>query len=121
MLARNMPTQKEKIWGAVSHLSYLSGLPILVPLIIFLWKRDQSPFVAEQAKQAIGMHIATVIAIALAFGFSFATVGFGAFVAVPALTLFGILAFVFSIIAVIKIGQGENYHYPVFGDWIDRL
>jgi uncharacterized Tic20 family protein len=116
-----MPTQEEKIWGAVSHLSYLSGLPILVPLIIFLWKREQSPFVAAQAKQAVGMHIATVIAIALAIGFSFATVGFGMVVAIPALSLFGVLAFVFSIIAVIKIAQGESYHYPVFGDWVDRL
>lgn len=116
-----MPTQDEKIWGSVSHLSYLAGLPIVVPLILYLWKRDQSAFVAGQAKQAVGMHIATVIAFAIGIGFSFGTFGFGVFLAVPMLWLFGVIAFICSIVAVLKIAQGESYHYPVFGNWVDRL
>ena len=116
-----MPTQEEKIWGAVSHLSYLAGLPIVVPLIIFLWKREQSSFVASQAKQAVGMHVATVVAFALAFGFSFGTFGFGVVLAVPLMILFGVLAFVSTIVAVLKVAQGESYHYPVFGNWVESL
>lgn len=116
-----MPTQDEKIWGAVSHLSYLAGLPVIVPLVIFLWKREQSPFVAAQAKQAVGLHIVSIIAFALAFGFSFATFGFGVALAVPAMMVLGVLAFILSIVAVVKVSQGESYHYPVFGRWVDSL
>lgn len=116
-----MPTQEEKIWGAVSHISYLAGLPVIVPLIIFLWKREQSAFVASQAKQAVGLHIATIIACAIALGFSFATFGLGLALAVPSLMVLSVIAFILSVVAVIKVSQGESYHYPLFGGWVDRL
>ncbi|MBS2039296.1 DUF4870 domain-containing protein [bacterium] len=116
-----MPTQEEKIWGALAHVSYLAGLPLIFPLILYIWQREHSPFVAAQAKQAVGLHLVTLILVALTVGVSFATFGLGLLVAVPALSLFGILAFIFSVLAAIQVAQGNSYHYPVFGRWVDSF
>lgn len=116
-----MPTQSEKIWGALAHVSYLAGLPLIFPLILFIWKRQESPFIAKQAKQAVGLHLVTIILVALAFGLIFGTLGLGMIVAIPGLTVFSVAAVVFSIIAAIQVAQGNSYHYPLFGRWVDSL
>ena len=121
MLEAMMPSKEEKLWAASAHLSYLLGLPVVLPLILFLWKRDQSPFIAEQAKQAIGLHIVTFVVVLLAVLFSFGTLGVGALAAIPLVSLFCMLTMIFTIVAVIKIAEGQTYHYPLFGNWIARL
>jgi uncharacterized Tic20 family protein len=49
-------SQDEKTMAMLAH-----GLPILVgfwaPLIIWLLKKDQSPYIAEQAKEALNFQI----------------------------------------------------------------
>ena len=116
-----MPTQEEKLWGAASHISYLIGLPLVFPLLLYVWKRNQSNFIAAQAKQAVGLHLFLLVAVAIAWAVIFATVGFGMVVAIPGLMLLGTASIIFSVIAVIKISQGHSYHYPLFGDWVDSL
>ena len=116
-----MLSQEDKLWAASGHLSYVLGLPIIFPVILYLWKKDSAPFVADQAKQAIGLHLVTVIVSVLAVAFSFATFGIGILAAVPFLMLFATAAFVFSVVAALKISDGQSYQYPLFGEWIDRL
>ena len=115
-----MNTQ-QKLWAASAHLAYICGLPVILPLILFLWKRDSDRFVAEQAKQAVGLHVVAIVLVSICVFFMFATLGVGALVAVPALWVFGTAAIVFSIVACLKIAEGKTYHYPVFGEWIANL
>ena len=113
--------REEKLWAAAGHLSYLLGLPIIVPLLILLWKRDSSAFVAEQTKQAIGLHLAMVVAGFAAVAFSFATLGLGMIAAIPAIIALTLVTIVLTIIACIKISEGKSYHYPIIGEWIARF
>src|SRR3954464_13024820 len=59
-------TPDERNWGMLAHLSsliaiWLVGLAFLGPLLIWLLKKDQSPFVADQAKEALNFQIAVFI------------------------------------------------------------
>ena len=102
----------DRTWGMLAHLSgllaaWLGGFSFLGPLIIWLVKKDQSAFVADQAKEALNFQIAVTIA---------------AWISVPLIWFFCIglimLALVFigsivySIIAAMEANRGVNYRYP---------
>src|SRR5438270_6139785 len=65
-----VPTPEERSWGLLAHLSaliasLLGGLTFLGPLVVWLIKKDQSPFVADQAKEALNFQIAVLIVSAI--------------------------------------------------------
>src|SRR6185312_9833899 len=61
-----VPTQDERTWGLIAHLSsliaWLVALPFVGPLVVWVIKKDQSPFVADQAKESLNFQIAVLIA-----------------------------------------------------------
>ena len=114
-----MPTQNEKLLAAAGHLAYLVGLPLIFPLVLFLWQRDQSRFVAEQAKQAIILHLTALFLILLGVGFSIGTFGVGAFAVIPTLSFLGFVAVVLTVVAVLKVAEGRHYRYPIIGGLLD--
>jgi uncharacterized protein len=89
-------------------LAHLGGLVLsFIPaLVIWLVKKDTSPFVAAQAKEALNFQITLFIALGVSAILIFAVVG--CFL-LPAVQICGI---VFCIIAAVKAGKGENYRYP---------
>jgi uncharacterized Tic20 family protein len=105
------PTQDERTWGMVAHLSALGFfiLPfgnIIGPLVVWLAKRDHSAFVGLHAKEALNFNI-TVLIGALVCGVLFLfSIGI----------LFGAVLFVFwlvlTIIAALKANEGATYRYP---------
>src|SRR5438309_4743365 len=65
-----VPTPEERSWGLIAHLSaliasLLGGLTFLGPLVVWLIKKDLSPFVADQAKEALNFQIAVFIVSAI--------------------------------------------------------
>src|SRR4029453_11198418 len=63
---QHVPTADERTWGLLAHLSsliasLLGGMTFLGPLIVWLIKKDQSPFVGDQAKEALNFQIAVLI------------------------------------------------------------
>src|SRR5690606_3159272 len=79
----------------------------LPALIIWLTKKDESPYLAQQAKEALNFQIT----IALAFFVCFILV----FVLIGALLIWlvWLADIIFSIVAAVKASKGMNYHYPV--------
>src|SRR5213082_4036212 len=62
-----LPTPEERSWGMLAHLSsviaiLLGGMSFLGPLIVWIVKKDQSPFVADQGKEALNFQIAVLLA-----------------------------------------------------------
>src|SRR2546429_9994438 len=57
------PTENERTWGMLAHLSALVGLVIplvgnvLGPLLVSIARSDQSAFVAAHAKEALNFNI----------------------------------------------------------------
>ena len=106
------PTADDRQWALLAHLSgliasMLGGLSFLGPLIIWLVKKDQSAFVADQAKEALNFQIAVTIALLVSIAIGAATcVGF---LLVP---IVGIGSLVFAIIAAMEANKGVAYRYP---------
>jgi uncharacterized Tic20 family protein len=106
------PTAEERQWALVAHLSglvasALGGFAFLGPLVVWLVKKDQSVFVADQAKEALNFQIAVTIALLVSFGIAIVTC-----VGVILLPIVGIGSLVFSILAAVEANKGVYYRYP---------
>jgi uncharacterized protein len=96
------PTSDEKTLALLSHvLTFAAGF--LAPLIIYLFKKDESSFVTWHAKESLNFQITIFIIIAVLF----ITV-----IGILLVWIVGICALVLVIIATIKASEGKLYKYP---------
>jgi len=106
-------TSDEKLWGLFIHLggalggftSYL-GVPggnLLVPLVLWLIKKDESPFLNDQGKEVLNFQLCIFILSILCFVtcilFWMAWV-------------LSIIALIFGIVGAVKANEGVAYRYP---------
>lgn len=89
-------------------LAHILGIVLyfIGPLIIWLIKKDQSPFVDDQGKEALNFQI--TIAIAWVAVGILAPIGIG-FLLAPVV---GIANLVLCIMGGIAANNGQNYRYP---------
>ena len=99
------PSKDEKMWGMLAHLSAII-LWFVGPLVIWLIKREEMPFVNDQGKEALNFQITVAIAFVACFVLSF--VGIGCIV----LPLVSIANIVMVIMAGLKANDGVAYRYP---------
>ncbi len=99
--AENSINSDDRLWATLAHLAYLV-LPILGALVIWLVKKDDSEFVAEQALEALNFQLTVFIV-------SFATAM--TFVLIPLTLVVGIGALVYCIIAAMQVNKGVRYKY----------
>ncbi len=99
----------------MAMLAHLLGIVtgFIGPLIIWLIKKDDEPFVNDQGKEALNFQITVAIIYAAMVALSCITFGFAAIIAVPIMLGAGIAALVFCIIAGLKANEGEAYRYPI--------
>ena len=105
-------TSEERTWGMLCHLIAFSGFIIpfgslFGPLIIWMIKKDEMPFVDDQGKESLNFQLTMLIAYIVSFILMFILIGF---------LLIGILiiyAIVVIIIASIKANEGVCYRYPL--------
>ena len=104
-------SKEERNWAMFAHLSALLVYPTLIggivgPLVIWLMRKDDMSFAADQAKETLNFQI-TVYLIGLVCGILFLVlIGF---------VLFGLLVVahvVLTIIAAVKASEGVAYRYP---------
>ncbi len=100
------PSSEDRTMGMLCHLlAIFTGF--LGPLIIWLVKKDQSPFVDDQGKEALNFQLTMLIGWVIAFVTSFFCIGFFIGAALVVVNL------VFCILATIKANQGIAYRYPI--------
>lgn len=95
----------------MAMLAHLLGifLGFIGPLIIWLMKKDESPFVNDQGKEALNFHITLIIMYVVISPITVITCGFGGVLyAVPA-----ILQLVCGIMGSIEASKGNYYRYPL--------
>lgn len=93
--------------GALGFLSAYVGLPggnIVIPVIIWLIKKDTSPFVNDQGKEVLNFHICTFIVAVLCI-----MTCIGAPLVIP----IGVAALVLGIVGAVKANEGIAYRYPL--------
>lgn len=104
-------TGEERTLAVICHLVSLLATSILcnifVPLVIMLI--SDSPFVKDQAKEALNFQISIVFLalVSVLLCFCFLLVG------LPMLIAVGIMGFILPIIAAITAGGGTAYRYPL--------
>ncbi len=105
-------TADEKNMAMLSHLLALSGyvIPfgnILGPLIIFLIKKDQSPYVRDHAVESLNFQISLLIYTIVSAVLIFVIIGFFLIFAVA------IAGLILCIMAGLKASEGQLYRYPL--------
>lgn len=105
-------SKDERTWAMLCHLTALAGfigIPfgnILGPLICWLLKKEEYPFVNEQGKEALNFQITLTIAALIAGLLCLILIG------IPILLAIIIGGVVLSIMAGIKANDGVSYKYP---------
>lgn len=133
-------TAEERNWAMAAHLSALiavAGLPfghVIGPLVVYLIKGHQSPFVADHARASLNYQLTIsllgfgAILVGVAVFFAFALVGahpaysgstatgiafFGVWVLIAAIVLLAmLLSLIFIILGSVAASSGRPYSYP---------
>jgi uncharacterized Tic20 family protein len=99
------PDKDSKMMAMLAHLL---GIPLgpIGPLIIWLIKKDQSPFVNDQGREALNFQITLLIGYIIGGATIALCVGM---LIVPAIA---IISLIFCIMGALKANQGIAYRYP---------
>jgi hypothetical protein len=112
-MAESTIARDARKWAMICHIISLVGLLgngvgyLLAPLIVWLLKKEDDPFIDEQGKEVVNFQITMIIAVLICLPLAFVIIG------IPLLVLIAILMTVFPIIAAIKANDGEHYRYPL--------
>ncbi len=108
---RNL-SETERNWAMLCHLSAFAGFffpfgGIIGPLICWLSRKDESPWVNENGKASMNFQLSILLYMVLAIPLCFIILG------IPIVMFLGILKIVCIIIASIKASKGERFKYPL--------
>lgn len=92
----------------IAVLTHLGGIffGFIPALIVWLLKKDDSPFIGEQAREALNFQITVLIGFVCAWVLTFVLVGL---LLLPALVVANL---VLCIMAAVGVSKGEDYRYP---------
>jgi uncharacterized protein len=101
-----MRPEEARQWAMFAHLSAIL-LGFIGPLVIYLVKKDEDAFVADQAREALNFQLTVLIGAFICVILAFVIIGF---FLIPVLV---IGALVFEIIAGVQANKGIWYRYPL--------
>lgn len=129
------PEQDERIMAALSHVSIVIGLAVILPAIIWFAYKDKSPYVRFQALQATIWQLVTTVGGMIFGGCAFVALMMtgamadsgdgGGFVCLPfpIFCLVGLLSVAFTIYgiyaAIVTFG-GSDFRYPIISSWLEN-
>jgi uncharacterized Tic20 family protein len=102
-----------RTWALLCHLSAFAGLLgngigyLLGPLIVWLIKRQEHPFIDEQGKEAVNFQLTMLLVFVLSLILSCVLIG------IPMLIALGILEIVAPIVGAINASNGQHFRYPL--------
>lgn len=93
----------------LAMLAHLLGIvsSFIGALVIWLLKKDQSPFVDDQGKEALNFQITVLLGYMVAGFLTFLLIGF---VLIP---LVMVANFILCILAAVAASKGRSYRYPL--------
>jgi len=100
-------------WAMICHMVALVGLLgngigfLLGPLVVWLIKKEDDPFIDEQGKEAVNFQLTMFIAAIISAFLILVVIG------ILLLIIVGLMMIVFPIIAALKANEGEHYRYPI--------
>jgi uncharacterized Tic20 family protein len=112
LMNKPMSEDEERQWAMFAHIGTFSSMfvplgNIIAPIVIWQLKKNESPFVVEQAKESLNFQITLMIYAVISFLLVFIVIGF---FLIFALVIFGLII---VIVAGVKANDGEHYRYPM--------
>lgn len=112
-------SREERTWALVAHAGGPAGLLLsaglfgfAVPLVIWLAKRDDSEFVADQAKEALNFQLTLFLIHAALWLFVLLTLGLGLLLVWPFALALWLVELVLGLVAALRSHKGERFRYP---------
>ena len=103
----NDATPGERAYAACNHLVMFVGVPVLPQLVMWLIKRDDSPFLDDHGKEALNFQISVILLAAISA--ILVVVGVG----ILMLMALGPFILISTIVATIRASQGRYFRYPM--------
>lgn len=107
------PGKDERLWATFAHLAALAGLVVPIPvanligpLVVWLIKKDEYPFVNDQGKESVNFQISMTIYLLVGILLCFVLIGF---LVLAALAIFQLIV---VIVAAVKANEGVAFRYP---------
>jgi uncharacterized protein len=112
-------TGEQKLLALLAHLGYLLGGVgfIIAPLVIFLIRKED-PFVYEHAKQALMAHLAILAASVITGVLCALLIGL---LLLPVIAILWLILLITSIIAAIRVLDGQLYEYPFIQKFVRKI
>lgn len=114
---------EDRLWATLAHLSaLLGGLAtspfggwgcFAGPLLVWLFKRSDMPFVDHQGKEALNFNITLAIFSLVLQLLVVGTLGLGIILAAPLWLLLAVYWLIFTLIAAFRANKGRYYQYPL--------
>lgn len=102
-----VPSSDEKNIATVTHLA--GTIFLFIPaLIVWILKKDDSAYIADQAKEALNFQITVAIAMFVA-----ANILIWILVGLALIPIIWITNIILSILAAVATSKGETYRYPI--------
>ncbi|MFC7732850.1 DUF4870 domain-containing protein [Actinomadura keratinilytica] len=103
-------TADERTWALLGHLGQLL-LGFIAPLLVYLIKKDESPFLRHHGAQGLNFALTQAVYLVINIVLMFLLIGF--------LTFFAqfIAEIVLLIMAAVAGNRGEYYRFPSFMAW----
>lgn len=111
--------QQARTWALFTHLSSLSmyvGVPfgnVVGPLVLWLIRKDDMPFVDDQGKEALNFNISVLLYAVIAGIFALVTIGVGLIIAIPLWLILVVGHLVYTILGTINANNGVYHRYPL--------
>ena len=116
-LSGRRPTPDDRLWAMLAHLSspiaaVISGgwLTIVGPLVVYLAKKDSSPFARNAAAGAFNFSIAMWLTSLVGWLLTITVIG--AVIGIPMILIGTFGSIVLGLVGAIKTWNGESYVYP---------
>ncbi|MYL46784.1 DUF4870 domain-containing protein [Virgibacillus halodenitrificans] len=101
-----MPTEDDRLFSMLIYvLSF--PFPVLGPLLIWLFKREESEFVDYHGKEYFNFLVSFTIYGIISGILVLILIG------ILMLIILGIIVFILTIVAAVKAYQGEKYRFPL--------
>jgi uncharacterized Tic20 family protein len=102
-----IPSQDEKNLALVMHVLSLLGFSLIGPLIIWLIKKDESPFIDKQGRELLNFQLSVLIYAVICIPLCFVLIG------IPMLFAIGIVSLILTIIGLVRATEGKIYRFPL--------
>ena len=109
-MAMNAPSpisSSDRLFALACHLCVFVGFVFVLPLIVYLVKREESEWVTAHAREALNFHLSMLLYSVCAIPLCFILIGF------LVLGVLGLITAVLAIVAAIKAAEGGFYRYPL--------